>query len=308
MRTTASLAMVALTLATTQLAHAAGSVVQAHAQLTNITIQLEDLTPNDGVGGVYGGPTNQWSHEASASYGVQGLSPSGNQIVTKELEFARMSNFKSAYVNAALLSGEASATGGTDGPDIEQASVNLGKDRFEEGFTYGELNGERYGGAILNAHTSITNHARLLGAGTGFTFTATFTLSVSVDASELVGLTQGENLRVLGSADFSMGMLPSFTSTIPGLEFDQAQIHQSLSFQQDVGPQGLVSGNGASSAQQTFTLTGSVRNFSKQDVWLIENWQVNALARVTPVPEPSTWALLVAGLGLVPFIRRRQAA
>lgn len=308
MRATASFAVAVLSMATIQLAHAADSIVQARAQLTELSFQLLDLTPNDGVGANYAGSTNSWSNQVGASYGVQGLSPSGTHVVTNELEFVRVSSFKGSGLDATLFSGEASATTDLSGASIQEAGVNLGKERFEEGFTYGELNGVRYGGPILNANASTRNGARLLGAGAGVTFAATFVVGVSVDASGLVGLTQGEDLRVQGAVDFSMDFLSAYSGSIPGLEFDNAQIHQSFSLFQDVGADGVISGNTDGFVRKTITVTGSVRNFSKQDVWLTEHWEVNALASVTPVPEPSTWAMLVAGLGLVPLMRRRQAA
>lgn len=306
MRVTAFFAMAVLSMAATQAAQAADSIVQAHAQLIDLTFQLEDLTPDDGAGVVYGGNTQTWDRRAEVAYRVQGLSPSGTQIVDKEVEYTRMSNASGGYLNAALLSGEASATAYLEDTGTEQVSVNLGKDRFEEGFTYGSLSGERHGGPSLNANIATAIPWRLLGAGTGITFSATFTLGVSVDASGLIGLTQGENLRVLGEAEFFMNLQPNYQ--VPGFEFDQGRLEQSISLYQDVGPQGLLSDGGLNTVQQTFTLTGRVLNRSNQDVWITESWGVNALARVTPVPEPTTWTLLLAGLGLIPFARRRQAA
>lgn len=304
MRVTASFAVAVLSMAAIQAAQAADSIVQASAQLIDLSFQLEDLTPGDNVGVVYGGYTQTWDRKAAVAYRVQGLASSGTQVVDQEREYTRMSNAAGGYLNAALLSGEASATAYLEDTATEQVSVNLGKDRFEEGFTYGAIDGVRYGGPSLNASVSTAIPWRLLGANTGITFSATFTLGVSVDASGLLERTQGENLRAQGTAEFFMNLTPN--NPIAGLEFELGRLQQSLSVFQDVGPQGLLSGPGAS--QQTFTLTGRVLNRSDRDVWITESWGINALARVSPVPEPTTWVLIAAGLALMPMARRRQAA
>lgn len=304
MRATASFALAALAMAASQAAQASDSLVQASAQLIELSYQLEDLTPGDDVGVFYGGNTQPSDRKAAVAYRVQGLASSGAQVIDEEIEYTRMSNAAGGYLNAALLSGEASATAHLEDTGTEQVSVNLGTDRFEDGFTYGELNGWRYGGPSLNASVATAIPWRLLGANTGITFSATFSLGVSVDASGLLERTQGENLRAQGTAEFLMNLTPNGMTS--GLEFEQGQLQQSISIFQDVGPEGLLSSPGA--AQQTFTLTGRVFNRSDRDVWITESWGVNALARVSPVPEPSTWVLIAAGLALVPMARRRQAA
>lgn len=304
MRTTASFAVAVLSMAAIQAAQASDSIVQASAQLIDLSFQLEDLTPDDDVGVFYGGYTQTWDRKAAVAYRVQGLASSGTQVVDEEIEYTRMSNAEGGYLNAALLSGEASATAYVEDTSTEQVSVNLGTDRFEEGFTYGELNGLRYGGPSLTASVATAIPWRVLGAQTGITFSATFTLGVTVDASSLLERTQGENLRAQGTAEFFMNLKPNLT--ISGLEFEQGLLQQSISIFQDVGPEGLLSGPGA--AQQTFTLTGRVFNRSDRDISITESWGVNVLARVSPVPEPTTWVLIAAGLALVPVARRRQAA
>ena len=99
-----------------------------------------------------------------------------------------------------------------------------------------------------------------------------------------------------------MSLKPYYS--VPGLEFEEGLLKQVISVQQDVGPGGLLSGAGM--ARQTFTLTGRVLNRTDRDVWITESWGVNALARVSPVPEPTSWALWLAGLALVPLMRQRQ--
>lgn len=302
MRATASFAVAVLSMAAIQAAQASDSIVQAHAQLIDLSYQLEDLTPGDAVGALYGGSGYQAQRLAKVSYREQGLNASGTQVVDKELEFTRTSNPNGGRLHAALISGEASATAYLDDASTEQVQVNLGKDRFEGGFVYGELNGERHGGPSLNASVATSQPWHWLGAGTGITFSATFTLGVSVDASGLVGLTQGEDLRAKGEAEFFMSLKPYYS--VPGLEFEEGSLKQVISVQQDVGPGGVLSGAGM--ARQTFTLTGRVFNRTDRDVWITESWGVNALARVSPVPEPTSWALWLAGLALVPFLRQRR--
>ena len=302
MRATASFAMAVLSMAAIQAAQAADSIVQAHAQLIELSYQLEDLTPGDNLGALYGGNGYRADRLAEVSYREQALNSAGTKIVDRELEYTRMSNPYGGRLNAELISGEASATAYLGDTSTEQVQVNLGKDRFEEGFTYGELNGERFGGPSVNASVATSQQNRWLGAGTGVTFSATFTLGVSVDASGLDGLTQGENLRAKGVAEFFMSLKPYYS--VPGLEFEEGLLKQVISVQQDVGPGGLLSGAGM--ARQTFTLTGRVLNSTDRDVWITESWGVNALARVSPVPEPTSWALWLAGLALVQLMRQRQ--
>jgi hypothetical protein len=52
----------------------------------------------------------------------------------------------------------------------------------------------------------------------------------------------------------------------------------------------------------TFSYTGQLQGLGD------EAWGVNSLAIATPVPEPQTYALMLAGLGALGFIARRRKA
>ena len=52
----------------------------------------------------------------------------------------------------------------------------------------------------------------------------------------------------------------------------------------------------------TFSYTGRLQGLGD------EAWAVNNLAIATPVPEPQTYALMVAGLGVLGFLARRRKA
>lgn len=308
-----TLAMNILAIAAMQSVEAAESVVQAQAEFMTLSYQLKDLTPGDSIGPVF---TNQGisypnaSSVATATYGVQGLTSSGTQIVDRVIDstiasYSKGNFFTPLALDASLFSGEASATRSASGA---KASVSLDDSRFVDGFTYGVLGGAPYGGPVAQAQIGIGSGLWKLGAGTELSFTATIKLGVSVDAAPLIGLTQGETLRVLGAADVIMGFKPASWQSPQNIDFSGGVLQESISVARDVGPDGVGLAGGQSVQQQTFTLTGVVRNLGSADVYLDGSWQVNALARVTPVPEPSTWALLIAGLGLVQFARRRQAA
>jgi len=52
----------------------------------------------------------------------------------------------------------------------------------------------------------------------------------------------------------------------------------------------------------TFSYTGRLQGLGD------EAWGVNSLAIATPVPEPQTYALMLAGLGVLAFLARRRKA
>lgn len=310
MRATASLAMAVLSMGMTHVANAAENLVQVRAEFTGLSYQLRDLTPDDTVGTMFATHSLGSENTASATYGVQGLTASGTQIVDTVIDSTtaldlRGNFFSPLKMNASLLTGEASATRTADGA---KANVVLDNSRFAEGFTYGQLGGAPYGGPLAQAKVAGGSSVWVLGAGTELSFTATITVGVSVDAGSLVGLTQNETLRVLGAADVRMGFTPQSWQSTQDLEFAGGVIQQSLSIAQDVGPGGVISTGTETSQQRTFTLTGLIRNNGSSEVFLNGSWHVDALARVSPVPEPSTWALIATGLGIIPLARRRQAA
>lgn len=310
MRVTASLAMGVLSMVMAQTANAAEDLVQVRAELMGLSYQLRDLTPDDEVGTAFSNYFRGAENIASATYGVQGLTASGNKIVdtvtdsTTVLDL-RESLFSPLAMNASLLTGEATANRTAAGA---KANVVLDNSRFAEGFTYGQLGVAPYGGPFVQASLQSGTTVWTLGKGTELSFTATITVGVSVNAGSLVGLTQAETLRVLGVADVWMGFTPQSWQSTQNLEFAEGAIQQSLSIAQDVGPGGVISTGIETSQQRTFTLTGLIRNNGSSEVFLNGSWYVDALARVSPVPEPSTWVLIAAGLGIVPLARRRQAA
>lgn len=316
MRATAVFAMAALALAAAQAANAAEELAQVRAEFTGLSYQLNDLTPGDATGPTFSNfvsiyrPDLFRDNTATATFGVQGLSSSGTQITDSVIDSTKAldrtgSFFTPLSMNASLLSGEASAVRAASGAT---ANVTLDNSRFADGFTYGELNNATYGGPVVQARVASGPSIWILGAGTELSFTATITLGVSVNAGALLGLTQGETLRVLGAADVHMGFTPQASETPQDIDFAEGVIQQSLSIEQDVGPGGVISTGVETSQQKTFTLTGVIRNRGTADVTLEGNWHVNALTRVSPVPEPSTWVLIAAGLGIVPLARRRRVA
>jgi hypothetical protein len=151
---------------------------------------------------------------------------------------------------------------------------------------------------IANAKTealTFTNNAAVIGntfsAGTGsfldsFTFTVPALNTGDVGASAISGF-------VFSPTIFPTVSFTSFDLYSGSSKVATGLINSSLSFFAGVGASGLVAGN------YSLQVAGAVSPFGGS-----YGGSLNMIA--TPVPEPETYAMFLAGLGLMGFMSRRR--
>lgn len=129
-------------------------------------------------------------------------------------------------------------------------------------------------------------------AGGGYVAEVYFDLAAGMGASFNAGASSG---GVLFTAGASPGSLPGGNAV--GFTSDAA-------FDSNSNTLGINGGEWAA-----FSITGSSGSLdflSGMHVRSLVNGQSEGFVTITPVPEPSTYALMLAGLGIVGFVARRR--
>lgn len=322
MRFIASIGVGALALSAISSAQAAPAL-QADVQVTQLSYSLRDLSPSDGVSPLLGvsGSYDHYSpgNIAETMYFVTGNSSYGT-LVDQSTASNRLGklfgneNLKASLegdlASASWTGRSAQATLNIDGQELSKQNYRMEEDRWSWPVFAGA--------PVFSAYVNAPRQYLLLSSHSEVTFSGQYTVSASVDASELVGHTNGLGLRATASAGAHFQVLPPTWGDIDFFEMVQQDTGVELQTYQDVGPDGLLPG-GVVAGQKSSTFNTIVRNHSDHDMYfevsfglgVSGNVSLTPMPVVTPpvtqVPEPGSWALMLMGVGAIGVIRRRRA-
>ena len=311
MRATASFAVAVLSMAAMHAAQAA-VVGQAQASISNFSYSLNDLQPGDGVtpsftviSSLYGGQTNVLKYrytptrnldlmESDQAYHLYNGSPSTNL-------------FSPYLQSSGLPSGDGRADITADGfsTAVTLNSTDVGGAKYQ----HVDRIFDRFwiGGTEVMATVFSASERWVLSPGTELMVSGTMKLQSSVDAEALAGLTQGKLMRADGRATaqtraYALVDYPDLeiiTSFPRADDFYAVDTHEYLS---PLGSLGKDHAQG--SLEQTFSFTIRNRHYSAVDLYF--DVSIAAWAAATPVPEPSSIALMFAGVGVVAWRGQRR--
>lgn len=292
------------------LAHAA-VVAQATASVSNFGFAVKDLVPDDGIAPSFT-VNHPWSYDASASV-LKYQETSSGGLVTLEFghDYDRRKGSESVNIfnpkplTAALASGDGRV-------EIAQGAVSAAVTLKSDDFIGAEYGWYRYGNWLNNyaggivvgapqikADVSAGYERWMLAPGSEVTVSGTITLQASVDAAALGSLTPGDEVLVAAMATAQPIFYSNYgfwdnVEIIENLPGDtsyvvlKAQEHASDA----LGSLGREHAN--SLLEQSFSYT--IRNHRSEAVDMYFGLSVMARAGAAPVPEPSTWALMLVGL------------
>lgn len=308
------------------LAHAA-VVAQATASVSNFGFAVKDLDPADGIAASFT-VQHPWSYDASTSVLKYQDSPSaGLSIVESDNSYDRRAGSASVNVfNPKPLASDLPSGGGHS--EITKggvsASVTLNSDEFAGAkygwYRYGNWTNDYAGGLFVGGPEvlAISNSGFenwVLSPGSEVTISGTIRLDASVNAVALTD--QISDHPVLAAAlvaahpNFysNYGEFGSGVEVIKNLPGDQARVE--LRAQEIAsGAQGSWGQEHAHSwLEQSFSYT--IRNHLDTSIDMSFGLQVVARAGAAPIPEPSSWALLLVGLssmGAASAWRRRTGS
>lgn len=279
------------------LAQAADTSATAEASIRNLSYRLVDLAPEDGQA--------PWLTTASSSfisYGVNvaGQSDGGHSAIDP-LPAARFT----AQVGSAAVA-EA-------GPDaFVTKTAFTGPARLAEGVVLvphnsHSLDSRAAGVSVWDSPDWEPPKGLLLAPHSQLIFEGQAFLSTTADAAEVLGHdAQPLNLpyqHMVGSnAVIRMSLGGAFGSD-PAASWE-AESTSSSAFYRSVD--GVVRDGALASDSKTLPFLLVLTNHSDQALNATFDWTVQSgsTAWVTQVPEPQTWALALAGLAMVPMVRR----
>lgn len=325
MRFIASIGVGALALSAISSAQAA-TALQADVQVTQLSYSLRDLKPSDGVSPLLGvsgsydyySPGNiaesMYFVTSGGSYGtVVDHATSSNRLGKLFSNENIKADLEDSVASASWVGRSAQASLNVDGQELSKQNYRLEQD----GSSWPVF----AGAPMISAYVNAPRQYLLLSSHSEVAFSGQYTVSASVDASELVGHTNGLGLRATASAGARFQVLPPTWGDIDFFEMVQQDTGVELQTYQDVGPDGLLPG-GVVVDQKSSTFSTIVRNHSDHDMYfevsfglgVSGNVSLTPMPVVTPpvtipsqVPEPSSWALMLIGMGSIGMIRRRRA-
>lgn len=286
-------------------------VIQASSGITNLRLEYSDLRPDDGIaasltimsprgtsavvtGGVFG--TSETSSMATRGHILDG----------KSYEIALVNN------EATFTKGAGSVVA-----NLAVQASTIGKSTY---VTTMEEWGEQTvgGGNFASRLEDVYGLALTLGAGTELKISGSLFSNLRLNTDSVVGLTQGQEILVAASNSVSISLQPKdyfyedLRDVLGGGRYPFEEIRQSV--EQTVSPLGSGPDN-AASASDSRSFEFVARNSRDTAVTVYLFGRINSAAywesanANLPVPEPTTWALMLSGLGLAGLsARRRQAA
>ncbi len=304
-------------------AHAA-VVGQASASVSSHSYSVKDLDPSDGITPSFV-VSHPWTYDAGVSVIKYREMPSGS-VDTFERDDAYDQRKGSSSVNlfnpkplaAELPSGDGHA-------EIKQgglsASVTLKSDDFigaeYKWSQYGNwlneyASGTFVGGPNIKADAQSGYERWVLSPHSEVTFSGVIRLDASVDAAAITGLVPGGQALVGALAIAQPGFYSNHTGSwnveiIKNLPGDSSYVAVNAR-EYAVDAIGSLGREHAQSwLEQPFSYT--IRNHSDKEVDMYMGLSVTAAVAAAPIPEPSGWALMLAGLGMMGvFARHRRAA
>lgn len=316
----------ALTLSSLPMLAQAEVVGQAAASVSNFGFSLRDLNPDDGVTPTFTA-RYWWDDSAQVSVLKYGYNPDFEIMESgfdtdRGLRSSSVDLFKPTPLATNLPAGDARAE---VKPGGVSAAVTLNSDGFIGAnyslYPYGTWVDDYKtipvwaGGPEVVAQATSVTERWALSPGSEVTVSGTINLNASVNAEAVTDLIPGETARAaaLTSAfvNFYMGS-PDNGIWTGGLEIikNLPDYAQSVLKVQELATDALGSlgrDHAQGSMEQSFSYI--IRNHSAVNMNMYFGLSVVARATAAPVPEPSTWAMGLAGLGLMgAFARRRQAA
>lgn len=278
------------------------AAVSASANISSFTVSLYDLNPLDGVA-----PTITWSQPAYASYGNftqayvydnSGYGSGGYVTNYSGLGSSNISTGSSSHASAtasvAASSSALTPSGVVSASGSAYATASSGTTSF---YGYAVDPYYYYNSFVLSANTAVV-----------FTATAASQAATTVGYNSKTGQSESASatatLTVSGTGPSGTGYqsasdsVSSYASYVwGGYTYDPVAGGYSYNYL----PQ---------SASSSATLVGSFVNVSKGN--LTGQLQVQAYANgytsVVAVPEPETYAMLLAGLGMIGAVARRRQA
>lgn len=299
----------------------AAVVGQATASVSNFGFSVKDLDPADGIAPSFT-VRQSVTYDASVSVLKYKEDPSGS-VITVESDDSYDRRRGSASVNifspkpleAALPSGDGHVQITQGGLS---AVVTLNSDDFigaeyqwsRYGDWLNDYTGGMVGGPQVKADASAGYERWVLSPGAEVTVFGTIALQASVNAVALNGLTPGDEVLAAAMATAQ----PLFYSNYGA--WDNVEIIKNLPGSnsyvvlkaQERASDALGSlgrDHAESSLQQSFSYT--IRNLRNTEVDMYFGLSVMARVGAAPVPEPSSFVLMAAGLGLMRWNMRRRA-
>lgn len=302
----------------------AAVVGQASASISNHSYQVKDLDPDDGITSSFVVQHSQ-TYDASISVFKYKETVSGSVSTLESADdYDRRSG--SSLVNVFKPKAMAVELPSGDGRvEIKQgalsASVSLKSEDFV-GVDYkwspygnwlnGYANGTFVGGPNIKADAGSGFERWVLSPHSEVTFSGVIRLDASVNAEAVAGLIPGGQALVGALAIAQPGFYSNHgggwdVEIIKNLPGNSSYVAVNAREQAVDAIGSLGRENAQSWLEQPFSYT--IRNFSDTEVDMYVGLSVTAAVSASPVPEPSGWALVLGGLGLMGvFARRGQAA